>query len=220
MKKYLIEFLGAFAIGYFGALTRVNNVESVRTLAMESFLVVSLLTQTFAYISGAVFNPVVALCLVLAKFLSPKEGLLYATAHLASALLTALCLLLTVPRSDTRAVYYGVPQLLVSNRVLASSLVAVGSFLLVLTFCHVFNDQRLKPLYGVAVGSVTMATISAFGGIEGGCLNLVELLGPGLVQLSFRDWPFYIVAQVGGGLLAVLMFHSFVRFNPKEVVVE
>ena len=220
MNKYLIEFLGAFAIAYFGAFTRLQNVENVRVLALQSFVLLSALTQSFAYLSGAIFNPVVVVCLVLVKHLPPAQGLFYALTHVAASLLAGLFLLVTVPRLDTRAVYYGVPQLLVSNRLLASSLVAIGSLLLVLTFCSVLHDQRLRPFYGVAVGGASMVVISAFGGIEGGCLNLVELIGPGLVQLSFKDWHYYTLAQLAGGLLAVALFQSFVKFNPKEAAIE
>jgi hypothetical protein len=39
---------------------------------------------------------------------------------------------------------------------------------------------------------VYMATITTFGHISGGCMNLVSLIGPSILSKNFDDWIYYM----------------------------
>ncbi|MFO0004843.1 MAG: aquaporin, partial [bacterium] len=75
VKSALLEFLGSFAITFFGAFSRVVNSDHMQlSVALSYFFLVSAFTYAFVHISGAQFNPFLTLSLVLSKKIVAVKG--------------------------------------------------------------------------------------------------------------------------------------------------
>ena len=220
-KAHMIEFLGAFAIAFFGAYSRINNNENMFAVGITYFLLLLAITQGFLYISGAHFNPILTLSLVFLKHISFVEAIKYVVAQILGSLTAGLALFLTVQKKEgARSTYYGFPMLNQSQKFVASGLDLVSTFLLVYIVSLLLDNIKYRTIYGPAVASVYFINILAFGSISGGCINFVEVLGPGLAGLYFSNWLFYFGAQVIGGVIAVSVYIAFIKFDPKENALE
>ena len=59
-------------------------------------------------------------------------------------------------------------------------------------------------------------SISAFGMISGGCLNLASLIGPSIFSSNFNDWVYYISGQLSGAVFSGMMFKLFLKKDKGE----
>lgn len=220
-KAHMIEFLGAFAIAFFGAYSRINNNENMFAIGITYFLLLLAITHGFFYISGAHFNPVLTMSLVCLKHISFMEGVKYVVAQVLGSLTAGLALFLSVQKKEgARSTYYGFPVLNQSQKFVASGLDLISTFLLVYIVSLLLDNIKYRNVYGPAVASVYLVNILAFGSISGGCINFVEVLGPGLAGMFFNNWLYYFVAQFLGGAIAVIIYFAFIKFDPKENALE
>ena len=67
-------------------------------------------------------------------------------------------------------------------------------FLLVMVYNLTCTDNEApKNIYGLAISSVYLICITAFGLISGGCVSLVSLIGPSMASENYSDWSRYII---------------------------
>ncbi len=53
MKQNICEFMGAFAITFLGAYSRINNEEDLTTIGITYFMIIVGLVYTLGYITNA-----------------------------------------------------------------------------------------------------------------------------------------------------------------------
>ena len=67
-------------------------------------------------------------------------------------------------------------------------------FLLVMVYNLTCTDNEApKNIHGLAISSVSLICITAFGLISGGCVSLVSLIGPSIASENYSDWSRYII---------------------------
>lgn len=220
-KAYLIESLGAFAITFFGAYSRIQNQGDISAIALTYFMVVFATTHAFHYLSGAHFNPTLTVCLWLTKHISPSDALHYISAQILGSLVAGLGLYISIDRTAAgKRTYYGHPQLYESQKYMAASLDMLSVFLLVYVAASILANTKYQRVYAASIAAVYLVNMLAFGVISGGCLNLVETIGPGLVGLSFKYWPYYLVAHLLGGLGAIGLYTQLIGYDPLHNALE
>lgn len=220
-KVYLIELLGAFAVTFFGAYSRIQNQGDILAVGLSYFMIVFGITHAFQYISGGHFNPALTIALAFLNQVDRTDALYYLLAQILGSLFAGLFVFASVPRDTAvHRAYYGYPQLYESQKFMAASLDMVSVFLLVFVAASILSNVKYRSIFAPAMAGIYMVNILAFGALSGGCVNFLEALGPGLFGLSFKYWPFYLGAHVLGATAAVGVYSTLVGRQPLDHAAE
>lgn len=170
MNKYIIEFLGTFFLVLIIGLSQ-NPVAIGLGLAV--------LVYMGAHISGAHYNPVVSLAMLINNQIELKEFSFYLASQLLGSFVATYFIMLL-----------GNDFNVVSNtNDISSFFVAeiLFTFLLVFVILNVALNKNLKgnQFYGLAIGLTVTAGAFAVGNISGGVFNPAVSFGPSL--FSFID---------------------------------
>ena len=170
MNKYIIEFLGTFFLVLIIGLSQ-NPVAIGLGLAV--------LVYMGAHISGAHYNPVVSLAMLINNQIELKEFSFYLASQLLGSVAATYFIMLL-----------GNDFNVVSNtNDISSFFVAeiLFTFLLVFVILNVALNKNLKgnQFYGLAIGLTVTAGAFAVGNISGGVFNPAVSFGPSL--FSFID---------------------------------
>ncbi len=170
MNKYTIEFLGTFFLVLIIGLSQ-NPVAIGLGLAV--------LVYMGAHISGAHYNPVVSLAMLINNQIELKEFSFYLASQLLGSVVATYFIMLL-----------GNDFNVVSNtNDISSFFVAeiLFTFLLVFVILNVALNKNLKgnQFYGLAIGLTVTAGAFAVGNISGGVFNPAVSFGPSL--FSFID---------------------------------
>jgi len=170
MNKYIIEFLGTFFLVLIIGLSQ-NPIAIGLGLAV--------LVYMGAHISGAHYNPVVSLAMLINNQIELKEFSFYLASQLLGSLVATYFIMLL-----------GNDFNVVSNtNDISSFFVAeiLFTFLLVFVILNVALNKNLKgnQFYGLAIGLTVTAGAFAVGNISGGVFNPAVSFGPSL--FSFID---------------------------------
>ena len=202
MNKYIIEFLGTFFLVLIIGLSQ-NPVAIGLGLAV--------LVYMGAHISGAHYNPVVSLAMLINNQIELKEFSFYlASQLLGSAVATYFIMLL------------GNDFNVVSNtNDISSFFVAeiLFTFLLVFVILNVALNKNLKgnQFYGLAIGLTVTAGAFAVGNISGGVFNPAVSFGPSLfsfidpqvvgTNISSSDFfIYYLISGIIGSVIASYLY--------------
>ena len=79
-KPILFEFLGSFAICFFGSFMRINNVDDFVTIAIGFFLIYFGVISLTKIYSGAILNPVLTISLTITDSISKSKVVGYLAA--------------------------------------------------------------------------------------------------------------------------------------------
>ena len=170
MNKYIIEFLGTFFLVLIIGLSQ-NPVAIGLGLAV--------LVYMGAHISGAHYNPVVSLAMLINNQIELKEFSFYLASQLLGSVVATYFIMLL--GNDF--------EVISNTNDISSFFVAeiLFTFLLVFVILNVALNKNLKgnQFYGLAIGLTVTAGAFAVGNISGGVFNPAVSFGPSL--FSFID---------------------------------
>src|SRR5216684_3347613 len=225
-QKLIAEFLGTFALIFFGAGAVCTDQYLHSTgglgllgIALAHGLAIALMVSSLGHISGGHFNPAVTIGFWVTKRLSTVDTILYWVAQLAGAIAAAFLLKAIVPDDTWRAVALGTPLLTRDfTRLSGIILEGVATFFLVLTFFATAVDERSpsRSIAGFATGlSITLGILVA-GPFTGGALNPARAFGPAVAS-SPGHWAnhgVYWIGPLAGGFVAGLLYDSLFLKKP------
>ncbi len=118
-QKLIAEFLGTFALIFFGAgsictdqyLHGAGGGLGLLGIALAHGLAIAIMVSALGHISGGHFNPAVTVGIWVTKRIGTIEAFLYWLAQLAGATAAAFLLKSVVPEETWRAVALGAPEL-------------------------------------------------------------------------------------------------------------
>ena len=202
MNKYIIEFLGTFFLVLIIGLSQ-NPVAIGLGLAV--------LVYMGAHISGAHYNPVVSLAMLINNQIELKEFSFYLASQLLGSLVATYFIMLL-----------GNDFNVVSNtNDISSFFVAeiLFTFLLVFVILNVALNKNLKgnQFYGLAIGLTVTAGAFAVGNISGGVFNPAVSFGPSLfsfvdpqvvgTNVSSSDFfIYYLISGIIGSVIASYLY--------------
>jgi aquaporin Z len=200
MAKYLTEFVGTFLLVFVIALS-VVMAGSLAPVAIGVALIA--LVYMGGHVSGAQYNPAVAVATLMLGKLSFKDFLPYVACQIAGAAAAAAIAAVITGQSFAPAPGKDVAW--------TTSLLVefFFTFMLVLVILNVAVHPKTKGngFYGAAIGLTVMAGAFAGGGISGGAFNPAVALGPMVVDAikggsSIGNAWLYLVGPIGGALAA------------------
>ena len=185
LRRYGAEFLGTFAIVFFGAgaiATFGPDGGAGARLAVNGVfgLTVAAMIYALGHLSAAHFNPAVTLGFAVARRFPWHFVLPYWAAQCGGAVLASLFHRLLLPDSAAKVQFGATTSTLPVGAVLGVE--AVLTFFLMLVIISVATDRRVsEAIPGLAIGA-TVALCGLFGGPLSGCsMNPARSLGPALL---------------------------------------
>ena len=227
-QKLTAEFIGAFALVFFGAgaacvdmQLRSNATGGIGLLAVALAygLAMAIMVSALGRVSGGHFNPAITIGFWVTKRLSTPDTLFYWIAQVAGATAAAFLLRAVIPDETWRSVALGTPELVRDFPSWAGlALEATTTFFLVFVFFATTVDERnsFRSIAGFAIGLTIVLGIVVAGPYTGGALNPARAFGPALASRHWLNQLIYWVGPLGGGFLAGLFYDS-VFLKPSEV---
>jgi MIP family channel proteins len=217
-QKLAAEFLGTFALIFFGAgaicadqfLHGAGGI-GLLGIALAQGLTFGTMLTALGHVSGGHFNPAITIGMWVTRRINTLEAFLYWVAQLAGAVAAAYTLKLAVPQDAWRAVALGTPDLARDlTRVPAMALEALLTFFLVFVFFATTIDEKgaSRRAAGFAAGLVISAGILAGSPFTGAAMNPARAFGPALAAGHWANWGVYWVGPLGGGFLAGWLYDA------------
>ena len=162
MQKLFAEFLGTFAVVFFGAGAvcidfhlRSSGGLGLLGIALAKGLAFAIMVSALGHISGGHFNPAITIGYWVTRRLSTLESLAYWGAQLLGATVAAFFLKLVVPEDIVNNVFLGTPELMRDfPRWSGMALEGVATFFVVLVVFATMVDDRgsFRSVAGFGIG--------------------------------------------------------------------
>jgi MIP family channel proteins len=223
-QKLIAEFLGTFALVFFGAgsicadqfLHGAGGL-GLFGIAVAHGLAIAIMVSALGHISGGHFNPAITIGFWVTKRFSTMDVAMYWAAQLAGAIVAAFLLKILIPEETWRAVALGTPELTRDfPRLSAMALEAITSFFLVLMVFATAVDEKgtFRAIAGFGIGLSITLGIMVVGPFTGAALNPARAFGPALVSSHWANWGVYWVGPLAGGFIAGLLYDSLYLKKP------
>jgi glycerol uptake facilitator protein len=194
-------------------------------IGLVHVLVLFVLIQTLAVVSGAHFNPAVTLAMTGLRQIKPVDGGIYILAQLAGATAGAL-LVKAILLNEGEAENYGATTVsdIVEGKIFPGMVVeALGTFFLLWAIIGVaVNPRATKEWAALAIGGALGMAVMVLAPITGAGFNPARSFGPALVSGEwggFDDFVLvYVVGPAVGALVAAfLYFQIFIAPGKKGI---
>jgi len=218
IQKLTAEFLGTFALIFFGAgavcvdwQLRSTGGLGLAAIALAQGLTMAIMVSALGHISGGHFNPAITIGYWVTKRLSTLDTLAYWVAQLVGAVAAAYLLKMIIPDETWRNVALGTPELMRDFPTWSAlALEAVATFFLVLVVFATVVDERgtFRAIGSFAIGlTITLGMLVA-GPFTGGAMNPARAFGPALASHHWLNQGTYWVGPLGGGFVAGLLYDT------------
>jgi MIP family channel proteins len=233
---YLAEFIGTFFLVFFicavvslygpePSQTNPNPFIDFSVIGLVHVLVLFVLIQTLAIVSGAHFNPAVTAAMTALRQIKPADAGIYILAQLAGALAGAL-LVKGILLDEGETENYGATTVsdVIDGAIFSGMVVeAIGTFFLLWAIIGVaVNPRATKEWAAFAIGGALGMGVMVLAPLTGAGFNPARSFGPALVSGEWGGFDefvlVYVVAPVVGALLAAfLYFQIFIAPGKKGI---
>jgi len=210
MKKYLAEYMGTFALVFWGTGSIIVNeytdgAVGLVGIALAFGLIIVGMIYTFGPISGTHINPAVTISLMATKKIAFTEGLFYMIAQVIGAISASFALHLMFV--DNLSLGATMP----SGSLLQSfAMEFIATFFLMLIILGVTSQKKeVNAFSGLVIGLTVTGLIFVAGPISGGSFNPARSIGPALVSGDFSSLWIYLIAPTFGAVLAAFSWELF-----------
>ena len=218
-QKLTAEFLGTFALIFFGAgavcvdfhLRNSGSTLGLLGIALAHGMALAAMISAFGAVSGGHFNPAVTIGYWVTKRLTTLDTLAYWAAQLVGAVAAALLLKAIVPGETWSGISGGRPDLMPDFPSWAGlALEATATFFMVLlVFATIVADRGgFKPVAAFSIGMTYALGVLVAYPFTGGALNPARAFGPAATSGHWHNQLIYWVGPLGGGFLAGLIYDS------------
>lgn len=211
LKKYIAEFIGTFALVFFGTGSIIVNQQSEGSvglvgIALTFGLIITAMIYTFGNISGAHINPAVTIAFYFNKSISKIDSLFYIIAQVTGAIMASIILKSLFPANTTLGV-----TLPSGSNIQSIIIEIISTYFMMLTILGI-TSQKLKETIdfsGIVIGSTVIALIFFSGPISGGSFNPARSIGPALISGELTSLWIYLIAPTSGAILATFSWRLF-----------
>jgi len=223
LRRSLAEFLGTFALVFFGAGAVASKYYPDATfgvfgVAVAHGLVLAIMVTALMSVSGGHFNPALTIGLTLTRRTEPRAAVAYIVSQLIGAVVAAWLLSVIFPRGVVRPISLGTPSLAATIQ-LPQAILLEGllAFFLMSALYGTCINSGSPRIGGFGIGLMLTVLILVGGPLTGAAVNPARAFGPALVA---GQWVAHIVWWVGpivGAVLAALLWEH-VLLAPEDRV--
>ncbi len=218
--RLLFEALGTYFLVLVGTkaatdATMSNAIAGAPTgstgVALAFSATLAILVYALGPRTGAHLNPAVTLAALLVGAIRDVQAVAYMIAQVVGAVLASLTLRLTLPHRDVTRAKLGLTALAPGyDRWSLLVYEFLGTLLLVLAVLFAAVSSRVHAAAaGVTVGGALFAAVLFAGPVTGGGINPARVLGPMFLTGIFTNWWLYLLAELLGAWVAVLLYRSY-----------
>jgi len=219
-QKFFAEFVGTFALIFFGAgsicadqLLKSTNQGSLGLLgiAVAHGLAIGIMVSAVGHISGGHLNPAVTIGFWVTRRISTFGALLYWVSQLAGAIAAAYLLRAVIPDDTWRVVALGTPDLARDfSRTAGMVVEGVMTFFLVFVVFATAADKlgAFGKIAGFAIGLTITMDILMGGPLTGAAMNPARAFGPALAAQHWVNHGVYWVGPLLGGVVAGWLYDT------------
>ncbi|MDX2065176.1 MAG: aquaporin [Fimbriimonadaceae bacterium] len=219
MKKYIVEFVGTFALCFVGILAIAHLGEvpgGLLGIALAHGLVIVAFGTSAGAISGGHLNPSVTLGFLVTKRISLADAGLYIVSQLFGAVAGAFFAGAALPsrpdivKNGTPALGGGIPM--------SAGFIAeiIATFFLVWVIFGTAVEERSPKVGALMIGLTVTLDILAIGPITGAAMNPARWMGPALITGNLGDFVLYWVGPTVGAILAAVLWNGVLLSPDKE----
>lgn len=228
-QAYVAEFIGTYALVFFGSLSVTifaSNVLGLSSpaaaiigIASTTGLILMVMVYAIGWISGCHINPAVTITAVALRKLEFDDGVGYLVAQILGAVLAGWTHMLIQPGNGALTGYGSVAP---SPAIGGSDLIAlvvelIITFFLMFSVYSVLYTGKVPPgASGVLIGMTLTADILIAGALTGGAANPARALGPAVASGNYASLWLYWVGPIIGALLAGFVYQYLLLPNKKK----
>ena len=223
-QKLFAEFLGAFAVVFFGVgavcadrFLQTSGGIGLLGVALASGLAMAIMVSALGHLSGGHFNPAITIGFWVTKRIGTLDAFLYWAAQILGGIAAAFLLRSIIPEETWRAVALGTPSLLRDFPVLSAMVLeGVVSFFLVVVFFATAVDDRgsFRAIAGFGIGLTMTLGALVIGPFTGAAMNPARAFGPAVASHHWANQGVYWIGPLAGGFLAGLLYNSLYLKKP------
>ena len=209
-KQSLIsEFIGTFSLVFFGCgsiiLSEISNLKS-EYIPFIFGCTIAIFIYIFGKYSGAHFNPAVTIGFFINKEISVKDGILYISIQILSALSASLLHNIVFTEQHS----FGTTT--ISTTYISGSVAEIlcTTFLMLVILLVTRNDNRV---YGLAIGGAVTLSALLIGDLTGASLNPARSIGPMILYGNTHEIWFYILFPIIGSSIGVVLY-NYLKNDP------
>ena len=212
MHKYLTEFIGTFFLSLTAILATTGNYSAMAPLAIGAILIG--LTGIGWDISGAHYNPVVSLALLIRGKMERTDIIYYLSAQVLGAVLAG-----TIAVFLTESSQSSIPE--IEPRQNAGLPAIIGEFLGAFAWTMVVINGVLNKenatRSSILIGMVVLALGIAFRDVSGAIFNPAVAIGYMIAGMAFwNDLIFYFIGPLLGAGAAASVFYLMDKARQEE----
>ena len=208
-KSLLAEALGTFAIVFIGCgsviLSEVGNFNP-KLIPYVFGLTITSCVYLLGKYSGAHFNPAVTIGFFINKEISVKDGILYISIQILSAISASLLHNIVFTEQHS----FGTTT--ISTTYISGSVAEIlcTAFLMLVILLVTRNDNRV---YGLAIGGAVTLSALLIGDMTGASLNPARSIGPMILYGNTIEIWFYILFPIVGSSIGAVLY-NYLKNNP------
>ncbi|MDX6311722.1 MAG: glycerol uptake facilitator protein [Streptomyces sp.] len=219
---YLAEFTGTFIL-VFAITATATSAGLAQTVAGSSFgslaivlvngLALAALVGGLGHVSSAHFNPAVTIAMAVIRKFSWRHVPGYVAVQMAGGILAALATWAIHGNAARNVMHLAAtnpkPGVSDGRALLVEFLI---TFILVFVVTAVATDKRFSaPAAPLVVGFALATAVFIGGPTDGAAVNPARGLGPMIASGSYGGWWVSIVGPIAGGIVAAVLYNTFVR---------
>lgn len=202
MNKYLTEFIGTFFLSITAILATTGNYSAWAPLAIGGMLIA--LTSISWDISGAHFNPVVSIVLLIRGKTDRGDILYYILVQVLGAVMAGAIAVFLI-ESSLRAVPEIVPRQNAGLPALIAEFLGAFAWSMAIISATFRNENAIRV--SLMVGFVVMALGVAFRDVSGAMFNPALAVAYMVAGMAFwSDLLIYLIGPLFGGAAAATVF--------------
>jgi len=208
IQKCIAEFLGTFALVFFGCGSMVLHEINPSAISVDSIpvifgLIVAVMIYALGNISGAHFNPAVSIAFYHNKNINIKELLHYIPSQIIGA----------ISASFFHRLFFGtdhgfgmtINRLSFFKGFCFEILISIFLMLTIISIAR--NSKTSKSIIGLSIGGIISVCSFVAGPFTGASMNPARSIGPAILANNFTDISMYIIAPVIGTILSVFIYN-------------
>jgi MIP family channel proteins len=191
LRRGTAEFIGAFALTFFGVGAIMVGSAGLLGVALAQGLAIGLMVTALGHISGGHFNPAITLGFVVTRRIDPRLAIVYWFNQFAGACVAALLLWWIFPADAIAPTRLGAPILhpAIGNGAGLVLEAIMTAFLVIAVFATAVDPRgAFKAVAGFGIGLVITMDVLAGGPLTGAAMNPARAFGP---ELVYRVWESY-----------------------------
>lgn len=226
-KSVMAELTGSVFIGFLSGWAEFEKEYLFGISELQSSLVQAFVIMIFSWInmrnSGANFNPIITLVLIISKRLRTIKGVFYIVSQLFGYLIGNILLMIFMPVEDKEVaaseMCYGCGRI-EANFGFFSAMIAelLAGFLFVYTYYATVIDKRAKKdFYAISLGMVVLLLNCSFSYGMIIMFNPFRYLAGAIINWNFSYYYVYLFPSAFGALWGSWLFEKYILTDQPKV---